>query len=503
MNLMHDKGGDVFASRQLKLQRLREKGIDPYPPRFHKSHTNKQARELYLKSNQSSEEHATTLDDVTLAGRIMALRTMGKSAFADIRDGTDKLQILMRRDVLGANYDILKDLDIGDIIGVGGSLTQTRTGEITLQANHITILTKSMRPLPEKWHGLRDIEQRYRQRYLDLIANNEDVTPIFQKRSQILESIRRFFNNRGYIEVDTPILVPVAAGALARPFITHHKALDRELYMRIATELYLKRLIIGGFDKVYEIGKMFRNEGIDATHNPEFTTLESYEAYSDYNNIMELVETLISDVAQEVLGTTAIKYREDTIDLSPPWKRLTYCEAIHQYSGIDLQPFLEGQKDTNQLIIEARDRGIMVDKGPPHQVYDKILSLSVEPNLVQPTFITDHPLIMSPLAKQKYDNPLLVERFEGFIGAMEIANSFTELNDPQEQRHRFQLQENIRAEFADEETDRTDEDFLTALEYGMPPTGGLGIGIDRIVMLLTGQTSIRDVIFFPQMRGPD
>lgn len=500
---MHDKGGDVFASRQLKLQRLREKGIDPYPPRFHRSHTNKQARELYLNSKQSSEEHESTSENVTVAGRIIALRTMGKSAFADIRDSTDKLQILIRRDVLGADYDMLKDLDIGDIIGVQGSLTETRTGEVTLQTNKITILTKSMRPLPEKWHGLRDIEQRYRQRYLDLIANNEDVTPIFQKRSQILESIRKFFNNRGYIEVDTPILVPVAAGALARPFITHHKALDRELYMRIATELYLKRLIIGGFDKVYEIGKMFRNEGIDSVHNPEFTTLESYEAYSDYNNIMELVETLISDIAQEVLGTTIIKYRDDTIDLSPPWKRISYCEAIYQHSGIDLQPFLEGTKDTNQLVIEARDRGIMVDKGPPHQVYDKILSLAVEPNLVQPTFIIDHPLIMSPLAKQKYDNPFLVERFEGFIGSMEIANSFTELNDPEEQRHRFQLQEDIRKEFADEETDRTDEDFLTALEYGMPPTGGLGIGIDRIVMLLTGQTAIRDVIFFPQMRGPD
>ena len=500
---MHDKGGDVLASRQLKLQRLREKGIDPYPPRFHRSHTNKQARELYLELNQASEEQAPPSEQITLAGRIIALRAMGKSAFADIRDGTDKLQILMRRDVLGEDYDIHKDLDIGDIIGVAGSLTQTRTGEITLQANQITILAKSMRPLPEKWHGLRDIEQRYRQRYLDLIANNEDVVPIFQKRSQILKSIRKFFNNRGYLEVDTPILVPVAAGALARPFITHHKALDRELYMRIATELYLKRLIIGGFDKVYEIGKMFRNEGIDAVHNPEFTTLESYEAYSDYNNIMELVESLISSIAQEVLGTTSIKYRDDTIDLSPPWKRVSYCDSIYQYSGIDLQPFLEGQKDTNQLIIEARDRGIMVEKGPPHQVYDKILSLAVEPNLVQPTFIIDHPLIMSPLAKQKSANSLLVERFEGFIGTMEIANAFTELNDPQEQRRRFQLQEDIRTEYSDEETDRTDEDFLTALEYGMPPTGGLGIGIDRIVMLLTGQTAIRDVIFFPQMRSLD
>jgi lysyl-tRNA synthetase class 2 len=437
---------------------------------------------------------------VTLAGRIMALRSMGKNTFADLRDGTDKIQALFKSDSLGEPYAVLKDLDLGDFLGVTGPLFRTRTGEITVEAQSFTVLSKSLRPLPEKWHGLKDVEQRYRQRYLDLIAN-EEVKPVFIKRSRIIQSIRNFMDWRGYIEVDTPILVPVAAGALARPFVTHHHVLDQELYLRIATELYLKRLIVGGLDKVYEIGRVFRNEGIDQDHNPEFTLLESYEAYADYNDIMSLVENLVSSVARDVLGSTSVQHEGHTIDLDPPWRRLPFCEAVYQHTGIDLDPYVQQNKDLDSLIREARERGLQVQEGPPHRVFDKILSLTVEPHLIQPTFITDHPLVMSPLAKQKPGQPYLVERFEAFAANMEIANSFTELNDPIEQQRRFQMQEEVRRRYADEEADRTDEDYITALEHGMPPTGGLGIGIDRLVMLLTSQPTIRDVVFFPQLRS--
>ena len=437
---------------------------------------------------------------ISVAGRILALRDMGRNTFTDIRDGTDRLQVHFREDLLGEGYATLKDLDIGDFLGVKGPVFRTRTGEVTVEAHQFTLLSKSLRPLPEKWHGLRDVEQRYRQRYLDLIAN-EEVMPVFIKRSRIIESLRSFMKGRGYLEVDTPVLVPVAAGALARPFLTRHHALDRELYMRIATELYLKRLIVGGFDKVYELGRVFRNEGVDQDHNPEFTLLESYEAYADYNDMMALVEDLVPTIAAEVLETTQVQYKDHTIDLSPPWRRVSFCEAVHQHSGIDLEPFLQGRKGLGELEAQAREKGFALEEGPAHRVYDKLLALAVEPHLVQPTFIVDYPMVMSPLAKQKPDDPALVERFEAFAATLEIANAFTELNDPQEQRHRFQLQEEVRQQFADEEADRTDEDFLLALEYGMPPTGGLGIGIDRLVMLLTGQASIRDVMLFPQLRS--
>ncbi len=494
---MPKRVADHQTSRRQKLQRLIDKGIDPYPPRVSRTHTNDEARQLFLQQEQSDEAETPS---VTVAGRILARRGMGRNTFIDLRDSTDKLQVQLRADIVGESYAILRDLDIGDFIEVTGPMIRTRTGEVTVEARAFNLLSKSLRPLPEKWHGLRDTEQRYRQRYLDLIANNEDVMPTFLQRSRIIEAIRSFMNSRGFVEVDTPVLVPVAAGALARPFTTHHNALDAQLYMRIATELYLKRLIVGGFDKVYEIGRIFRNEGVDQDHNPEFTMMESYEAYADYTDVMSLVEGMVSHAAQTVFGSHTIQYEEHTLVLTPPWRRLPFCEAIAEHAGIDLSPYLQDEATTHDLINEAREKGFDLAPGPVHQVYDKLLSLAVEPHLIQPTFIIDYPRAMSPLAKKKPGSPHLVERFECFAVGMELANSYTELNDPLEQRHRFEEQEEARRLFADEETDRTDEDFLLALEYGMPPTGGLGIGIDRLVMLLTGQTTIRDILLFPQMR---
>ena len=497
---MPKRVADHQTSRQQKLLRLLDKGIDPYPPRVSRTHTNAQARELFLRQVQPEHDEPPS---VTVAGRIIARRGMGRNTFIDLRDSTGKLQIQLRADLVGDTYPILRDLDVGDFIEASGPMIRTRTGEITVEARSFSLLSKSMRPLPEKWHGLRDTEQRYRQRYLDLIANNEDVMPTFVQRSRIIEAVRSFMNARGFVEVDTPVLVPIAAGALARPFITHHNALDQQLYMRIATELYLKRLIVGGFDKVYEIGRIFRNEGVDQDHNPEFTMMESYEAYADYTNVMSMVEEMVHHAAQTVFDSSAIQYEEHSIDLTPPWRRLPFCDAIEEYGGIDLTPYLLGEATTHDLIDEARGKGFDLPPGPVHQVYDKLLSQAVELHLIQPTFIIDYPMAMSPLAKKKPGSPHLVERFECFVVGMELANAYTELNDPQEQRRRFEEQEEARRLFADEETDRTDEDFLLALEYGMPPTGGLGIGIDRLVMLLTGRTTIRDILLFPQMRTRD
>ena len=497
---MPKRVADHQTSRQQKLQRLLDKGIDPYPPRVSRTHANAQARELFLRQEQSGNNETST---VTVAGRIIARRGMGRNTFIDLRDSTGKLQVQFRADLVSDAYPILRDLDVGDFIEAAGPMIRTRTGEVTVEARSFNLLSKSMRPLPEKWHGLRDTEQRYRQRYLDLIANNDDVMPTFVQRSRIIEAVRSFMNSRGFVEVDTPVLVPIAAGALARPFTTHHNALDQQLYLRIATELYLKRLIVGGFDKVYEIGRIFRNEGVDQDHNPEFTMMESYEAYADYTNVMSMVEEMVHHAAQSVLDSATIQYEDHSIDLKPPWRRLPFCEAIEEYSGIDLIPYLQGEATTNDLIDEARRKGFDLAPGPVHQVYDKLLSQAVEPHLIQPTFIIDYPMAMSPLAKKKPGSPHLVERFECFVVGMELANAYTELNDPMEQRRRFEEQEEARRLFADEETDRTDEDFLLALEYGMPPTGGLGIGIDRLVMLLTGQTTIRDILLFPQMRTRD
>ena len=489
------------ANRAAKLERLRERGIDPYPPRFFRSCDNATAAATFaaIEDGKQPESAGTGL---LLAGRIVALRNMGRSAFLDLQDESGSIQVLFRRNNLGDDFELLRDMDLGDHLGVEGNLIRTRTGEITIDATSATIIAKGMRPLPEKYHGLRDTETRYRQRYLDLIANRE-VMDVFRLRSKVISGIRRFLDGRGFLEVDTPVLVPVAAGAHARPFITHHNALDEQLYLRIATELYLKRLIVGGFDKVYEIGRVFRNEGIDQDHNPEFTLLESYEAYADYNHVMEMVEQMVSRLAIDATGSAKVTVGEQVIDFTPPWRRVSFREELQRRGGLDLDDFPESEEGLAELQRRARalgvDTGIRESRG---RIIDKLLSDLVEPHLVQPTFLLDYPEEMAPLAKGKPGSPGYVEKFEAFVCGMEIANSYTELNDPQVQRERFEGQEEIRRLYQDEEVDRLDEDFLTAIEYGMPPTGGLGIGIDRLVMLLSGQRTIRDVVLFPQMRQP-
>ena len=492
---MPDREDGLLASRYSKLDHLRQSGIDPYPPRFVRTCDNAAATAMF-EAVESDDTPETTTPSISLGGRIMSMRVMGRAAFLDIRDGSGTIQALLRENVLGDAYGLLKDLDLGDHLGVSGPVMRTRTGQVTIEAHELTITSKGMKPLPEKFHGLRDMETRYRQRYLDLIANPE-VMPVFAIRSKIIERIRAFFQSQGFLEVDTPILVPVAGGAHARPFITHHNTLDQQLYLRIATELYLKRLIIGGFDKVYELGRVFRNEGIDQDHNPEFTLLESYQAYADYNDIMTMVESLVSTVAMEVLGTTHVQYGDQLIDFAPPWKRVDFRHELKNLSGVDIDAYT----DDESLKHRATELGLDIEpKDGRAKVIDKLFSSYVEPRLAQPTFVLDYPVIMSPLAKAKPDSPGYVERFEAFAAGMEIANSYTELNDPAVQRERFENQEALRLMLGDDETDRLDEDFLIALEYGMPPTGGLGIGIDRLVMLLAGQTSIRDIMLFPQMR---
>ena len=484
-----------LASRRAKLSRIRQRGIDPYPPRFQRSCAAAEAITQFEQAESDGEtERAAGLN---IAGRIVSMRVMGRAAFLDLRDSSGVVQAMLRQNVLGDDYSFVQDLDLGDFLGVSGDMMRTRTGQPTIEAHSLTILAKGMRPLPEKWHGLRDVETRYRQRYLDLIANPE-VADTFVQRSRVISGIRRFLDNRGFVEVDTPILVPIPAGAHARPFVTHHNALDEQLYLRIATELYLKRLIVGGLDKVYEIGRVFRNEGIDQDHNPEFTLLESYEAYADYNAVMEMVESLVSSLAQDIHGSTRIGMGDDVVDFSPPWPRLSLREELHRRSGIDIEDYPDAESLTRVSLDLGLEPGPREARG---RLIDKMLSVYVEPHLVQPSFLIDYPEDMSPLAKGHPDKPGYVERFEAFAAGMEIANSYTELNDPEVQRARFAAQEHQRDAYGDDEADRTDDDFLTALEYGMPPTGGLGIGIDRLVMLLTGQSTIRDVLLFPQMRS--
>jgi len=478
----------ITEERISSLNNIRARGIDPYPHAYHPSHGSQEAKALF---NQQGDN----VGAISLAGRVMAKRSMGKMAFLDIQDGAGKMQLCFRRDLLGEEkYGFLKEIDIGDIIGAQGRLFQTKAGEVTLEAADFTMLCKSLRPLPEKWHGLADVEKRYRQRYLDLISN-EETKNIFTLRSKIITTIRNFLAGQGFMEVETPVLQPRPGGALACPFATHHHALDEDLYLRIALELHLKRLIIGGFDKVYEIGRVFRNEGISVKHNPEFTLLECYQAYSDYNDMMKLVENIFSQVTQEVLGDTKVTYDGKTIDLTPPWQRLYLREAIKDYCGIDFEDYPDAASLGSRMAELGREVDPSKDWG---RLVDQLISDFVEPNLFQPTFLLDYPVEMSPLAKRKRGNDRLVERFEAFIAGVEVANAFTELNDPLDQRERFryQLQERVIAE----EVEIADEDFLQALEYGMPPTGGLGIGIDRLVMLLSDQQSIREVILFPQLK---
>jgi len=483
----------IARKRREKLDKIRARGINPYPYRYHRSHTTEQA--IALLKQQEAKPKADVVS-IMVAGRIMAHRNMGPMSFLDLRDGSGKIQLMIDKQFSEKDsIELLKNLDIGDIVGAGGVLFRTKSGEPTVKAAHLTLLAKSLQPLPEKWHGLSDIDKRYRQRYLDLIANTE-AKEIFHVRSQVITAIRQFLNGRGFIEVETPVLQPSAGGALARPFITHHHALDQDFYLRIAPELHLKRLIIGGFDKVYELGRIFRNEGISTKHNPEFTMLESYETYADYQDVMKMLEEMVYQVSRQVLGTTKVKFGEDTINLKAPWKRITLRDAVKEYSGIDFvrYPTADGLRE--------KMRSLKMEPDPQKnwaKLVDGLLKDFVRPKLIQPTIIFDYPVSMSPLAKSKPDEERVVERFQAVAGGLEIANAYSELNDPIEQRKRFKEQKKER-QGNDEERWMIDEDFLLALEYGMPPTGGLGVGIDRLVMLLTGQPSIREVILFPQLK---
>ncbi|MGA9349792.1 MAG: lysine--tRNA ligase [Anaerolineae bacterium] len=484
-----EKLSDLERQRHIKLERIRERGVDPYPPRVQRTHTAAEAI-LELETDKPQRE-------LSLVGRLMSIRVMGKSAFAHIEDGSGRIQIYLRQDTLGEEaYEFFRrDFDIGDFIGVTGQLFRTRTGEVTLHARDFNMLAKSLHPLPEKWHGLKDVETRYRQRYLDLIAN-EEVRKIFLIRARIVSALRRFLDGREFLEVETPVLQPLYGGAAARPFITYHNVLEQDLYLRISDELYLKRLIIGGYERVYEIGRDFRNEGVSHTHNPEFTQLEFYQAYADYNDVMKMAEEMVSYVTQEVLGTTCITYQGTEIDLAPPWPRRSLRQAIKEESGIDYQDY----PDAQSLYQAIRAIGGNVEpKATRGKLIDALLSNYVEPRLIQPTFLVDYPLEVSPLAKRKPGHSAIVERFEGFVGGMEICNAFTELNDPLDQEERF-LAQGRAYEAGDEEAHQMDEDWLTALSYAMPPTGGFGMGIDRLTMLLTDQVSIREVILFPHLR---
>jgi lysyl-tRNA synthetase class 2 len=478
----------ITEQRLESLGRIRARGIEPYPHAYRVSHTIAEVIALFEQEGEHPQ-------DASLAGRVMRKRSIGKMSFLDIRDGSGKIQLSLRYDLLGQEkYEFLQHVDIGDIIGAKGKLFRTKSGELTLEASDFTMLSKSLRPLPEKWHGLADVEKRYRQRYLDLISN-EESRRIFVLRSKIIAAVRSFLDGRGFMEVETTILQPQAGGALARPFVTHHHTLDESLYLRIALELHLKRLVVGGFDRVYEIGRVFRNEGISVEHNPEFTLLECYQAYSDYHDIMTLVEEMFVCVAKEVLGDTRLSRSDQVMDFGLPWQRVYLRDAIKDHCGIDFKEY----PDADSLRRRMTELGMDVDPAKRKgRLVEDLLSTYVEPHLIQPTFLLDYPVEMSPLAKRKRGDDQLVERFEGFVDGMEVANAFTELNDPLEQRERFRRQK--KEQVVDEEEEIADEDFLQALEYGMPPTGGLGIGIDRLVMLLTGQQSIREVIFFPQLK---
>ena len=449
---MPQRGDSLLQGRQEKLDRLLDHGIDPFPADFHRTHTTSEAKSEF----QANEDKPQESREITVAGRVMRVRRMGKVAFVDIKDGEGLLQVYLKRDSLGDVYTILDAVDLGDFVGVTGILIRTKTGVV-----------------------------------------NEEVHVIARKRARIITSIRTFLDERGFLEVETPILVPVPAGAMAEPFATHHNALDLPLYLRIATELYLKRLIVGGIDKVYEIGRVFRNEGMDADHNPEFTMLESYESYTNYLDVMDMVEQLVFFAAREGVGKTKVEFKGSEIELTPPWNRMPLKQAIKEFAGLDLDEFPDAQslaermRDTGLTVTYAESRGRLIDK---------LVSSYVEPQLIQPVFLIDYPIEMSPLAKARKDDPRYDERFEAFVGGMEIANAFTELNDPVAQRGRLEEQENLRKLYKTEDLERIDEDFLLALEHGMPPTGGLGMGIDRLVMLLTSQRSIRDVVLFPQIR---
>ena len=479
---------EILKIRRMKLQELQQNGKDPF--KIIQYDVTNSAYEI-INSFENFEGKS-----VSVAGRLMSKRGMGKASFCDLQDRDGKIQLYVKIDDIGAeNYEEFKKYDIGDMIGVKGTVFRTHKGEISIKSERITLLAKSLQPLPEKWHGLKDMDLRYRQRYVDLIVNPE-VGKTFIIRSRIIKAIRKFLDERGYLEVETPILNTILGGATAKPFITHHNTLDLDMYLRIAPELYLKRLIVGGLEKVYEMGRVFRNEGMSIKHNPEFTILELYEAYTDYRGMMELTESLFSAAAQEVLGTTKVVYQGQEVDLTPPWNRISMLDAVKKFSGVDFRT----------ITSDDEARGIARDKKLPiknDMTKGDILNLFfehfVEEHLVQPTFITDYPVEVSPLAKRKPEMPELTERFELFITGREMANAYSELNDPIDQKERFVNQVKKR-EAGDEEANMMDDDYVNALEYGMPPTGGLGIGIDRLIMLLTDSYSIRDILLFPTMK---
>ncbi|MBN8211042.1 lysine--tRNA ligase [Bacillus sp. NTK071] len=488
---------DLLKVRREKLDVLKDNNIDPFGHRFDRSHTASKMLEEF--DSFTKEELAEQEKTVSLAGRIMTKRGKGKAGFAHVQDLTGQIQFYVRKDTVGdEQYELFDSMDIGDIIGVSGEAFKTKVGELSVKVSDLHLLSKSLRPLPDKFHGLKDVEQRYRQRYLDLIMSPESKQT-FIARSRIIQSMRRYLDDQGFLEVETPMMHSIPGGASARPFVTHHNALDMELYMRIAIELHLKRLIVGGMERVYEIGRVFRNEGVSTRHNPEFTMLELYEAYADYKDVMSLTEQMVAHIAKEVTGSTTIQYGEHEINLEPEWKRLHMVDAVKEVTGVDFW-----QQMTDEEARElAKEHGVDV-KGTMDfgHVVNEFFEQKVEDTLIQPTFVYGHPVSISPLAKKNPEDERFTDRFELFIVAREHANAFTELNDPIDQRERFEAQL-VEREQGNDEAHMMDHDFIEALEYGLPPTGGLGIGIDRLVMLLTNAPSIRDVLLFPQMRNTD
>jgi lysyl-tRNA synthetase class 2 len=482
---------DLVRQREEKLAALRRRGVDPFGGRYAVTHT---AGPLTARLEQAVEAELEAFGPVSLAGRVVAMRDHGKTAFAHLMDRSGRIQLYARADQLGDDFALFQGLDVGDFVGVTGGMFRTRTGQLTVAVKSFVFLAKSLRPLPEKWHGLKDVETRYRQRYVDLVVNPE-VREIFLLRSRLVQRMRAFLDARGFLEVETPMMQPIPGGAIARPFKTHHNALGMDLYLRIAPELYLKRLVVGGFERVYEINRNFRNEGVSTQHNPEFTMLEFYQAYADYQDLIELTEELFTDLAQALLGRLTLTWGEHAIDLARPWRRLPFFEGVSAALGVPIAP----DTDVATLRRAAVARGLKVPEGPAWKIWKETFEELVEPTLVPPTFVTQYPIELSPLAKKSRDNPALVDRFELFVGARELANAYSELNDPIDQLGRFREQAALQAR-GDDEAHWLDEDYVRALEYGMPPAAGEGIGIDRLTMLFANQPSIREVILFPHLR---